>query len=325
MYPHPLEIEGFLGKVESAYGVDAAPVAGTDGIRTSGRLWAGITPEWAFPNLNEDLLNNSLVPAEPGTPAGRIVSLEIAMQLRGAGIAYSSTTPVRPESDAVLVACGMSRTHDDTASSETVTYTMVDSGYGSSTFYVYAGAKLFRISGTRGVWTWEPLAGELGLLRARMQGLLLTDPTEIEPPAITYDSVVVPPNVAMGLAIVPDGGSPWGPRTRNVTVTPGQNIVRLDDISAADGIEGFFYRGRSSPLFTMTPRTQDLTTYDPWDHRNDARSHQIDMQLNPNTQYNRVFLAIQEAYLNTPGNADDQGFAANNLEYRCHDMSLFFS
>ena len=322
-YPHSLRIEGLLAKVESSYGTDPTPTVADNGVRGVGRIWNALSPEWAFPNLREDTMSNSLIGVAPGTPEGRIVTIDYAVQLMGAGAAYSSSTPVRPEADPFIMACGFARTHTDTASSEAVDYDLADTNHASITVWVYAGGKLFKVVGCRGNMTWSPQAGGLGQVQFQLQGIMLDAPTETAVPSITYDAVVPPPAVSMGLALVPSGGSSWTPRTQALEVTTGHDMPRLDDVNSAQGVEGFFYAA-TNPRLSFQARAVDLSDYPAYALSAARTVHTIDATLG-STQYNRVKLDCELGYLmSDPPPADDQGFAAWNLEYMLRDLQLTF-
>lgn len=322
-YPHSLRIEGLLAKIEATYGTDPTPVAGTDGVRGVGRIWGALSHEWAFPNMREEVVSNSLVGVAPGTPKGRLVNIDYTVQLMGAGAAYASGTPVRPECDPLLMACGFARTHDDSVGTEKVTYDLADTGHSGVTVYAYAGGKLFKVTHCRGNMTWTPQAGGLGQIQFQLQGLLSAAPTETAVPAITYDSAVPPPAVSMGLAVVPDGGSSWTPRAAGLEITTGHTISRLDDVNSADGIEGFFL-SRTEPTLSFQARAVDLTDYPVYARAADRTVQTIDATLG-DTQYNRARLDIELAYLSgDPSPADEEGFAAWQLEYQLRDLQLEF-
>lgn len=321
--PYSLRIEGLLAKVESTYGTDSSPSNSTDGVRGTGRIWNAVSPEWAFHNLREETVSNSLIGVAPGIPKGRMVTIDYTVQLMGAGAAYSSSTPVRPECDPLMMACGFARTHDDTGSAEKVTYDLADTGHSSATIWVYAGGKRIRVVGCRGNMTWAPQAGTVGEIRFQLQGIVLNTPDEQSVPSITYDSVVPPPAVSMGLALVPSGGSSWTPRTAAFEVTTGHEIARLDDVNSAQGIEGFFIAA-TNPRCTFQARTPDTSDYPLYTLSEDRTVQTIDATLG-STQYNRVRLDVDTAYLmNEPGNAEDQGFAASTLELMLRDLQIEF-
>ena len=322
-YPIPLKIEGLLAKVETTYGEDPTPTAIANGVRGVGRLWGALSPDWAFPNTREDTVSGSLIQAAPGTPKGRIVNLSYTVELTGSGAAYKGTaTEVRPPADPLFIASGMARTHVDTGGAEKVTYALADVGHGSCTIWAYAGGKLFKISGCRGSFTWAPTAGGLGEVTFDLQGML-TGVTEADLATITYSAVTPPPAVNMALAIVPSGGNSWSPDVAGVTVESGHNIVRLDDVNAADGVEQFAYDS-IAPRFTFTPRVVNLTTYPAYALAAARTVHTIDMTLG-STQYNRVKLDAILAYLvKDPGGAEDNGFAAWDVEYMMRDCAIVF-
>ena len=321
-YPHALRIEALLAKIESAYATDPTPSASVDGIRGVGRLWNALTPEFAFPNMREDVVSNSLVGVAPGTPAGSLMSIEYTVQAMGAGAAYASGTPIRPEADPLIMACGFARTHTDTGGSESVDYDLADTGHASITVWAYAGGKLFKVVGCRGNMTWAPQAGGLGTFTFRLQGLLSTTPAETTTATVTsYDAVIPPPNVNMALALNP--GSSWTPRTAGLEITTGHTIARLDDVSSADGIERFEISA-TDPRMSFTARAVDTSDYNPWSLSRARTAHTVDLTLG-DTQYNRVKLDCELAYLmSDPGHDEDQGFAATSLEYMLRDLQLTF-
>ena len=319
-YPIALKIEGLMAAAEVTYGTDPTPTVGVRGV---GRLWSALSPEWAFPNLREDTMSGSIIQVAPGVPQGRMVNLTYTVELTGAGAAYKGTaTIVRPPADPFFVACGMSRTHVDTGGSETVTYALADTGHGSCTIWAYAGGKLFKISGCRGSFTWAPTAGGLGEVTFTLQGVL-TGVTEADLAAVSYPAVVPPAAVGMALAIVPSAGASWTPDVAGLSVSNGTDPVRLDDVSAANGIEQFAVPA-AAPTLSFTPRVVDLSTYPAYALAAARTVHTIDMTLG-SVQYNRVKLDVNLAYLvKDPGGAEDNGFAAWNVEYMLRDCAIVF-
>lgn len=318
---YSLRIEGLIAAVEGTYMTDPTPSASTDGIRGVGRLWNAIGPEWAFPNEREETLSNSLIGVAPGTPKGRVVTFTYTTQLMGSGVAYSSSTPVRPECDALLMACGFARTHTDTGSSEKVDYDLADTGHVGVTVWIYAGGKLFKINGCRGDIEWSPQAGGLGEVTFTIQGLLQVTPTEASVASITYDTAVPQPGVSMGFAL--NAGSSWTPRTEGLTVRTGHTVSRLDDINSADGIEEFAL-AHTAPTLEFTARAVALTSYSAWTLAAARTVHTVDLTLG-SVQYNRVKLDCELAYLIAdPVPVEVQGFAGYQLSYKLRDLQLTF-
>ena len=322
-YPYNLRLQAVMVEEEVTYATDPTPSTTTDGVRVVGNIWEGMSPESAFPNKREDVLSNNLIKVAPGLPAGRVMNLDFVVQAIGSGAAYSSATPVRPEMDALMRACGMSRTHVDTGSSESVSYALASESHSSCTIWAYAGGDLFKIVGCRGNFTWELTAGGLGQIRFQMSGMLSTAPAETAVASVTYDSVIPPATVNMGLAIVPSGGGSWTPHASSLVLTPGNSLARLDDVNAADGIEMFAIT-RQAPRFSMTCRKPDLSDYTLYARALSQVLHTIDATLG-SVQYNRVDIDIDAAYLmSDPRLTGDQGLAAVELEYELLDMIVRF-
>lgn len=319
--PYALRIEGLLAEVESTYGTDPTPTTADNGVRGVGRLWTSLASEFAFPNMREETVSNSLVSVAPGEPAGRFATFTYTVQLMGTAVAYSSSTPVRPECDPLMMACAFARTHTDTSSSEAVDYDLADTGHASATVWIYAGGKLFKLVGCRGNATWSAQAGGLGEITYTMQGMIVDDPTEITTPSITYSTVVPRPSVGMGLVL--NAGSDWTPRTEAFEVSTGHTIERLDDVNSADGLEQFAV-ARTQPTLTFTARADDLANYDPWALRKASTVHTVFATLGT-VRLNRVRLDLELAYLSAlPENVDVQGFAGVRLTYALRDLQLTF-
>lgn len=321
-----LRIEGLTGKEESVYATDPTPTPADNGIKGIGRNFIALSPEFVFPNRREDLVSNSRIKAPPGIPAGRICGIDYTVPAIGAGVAYSSSTPVRPECDPLLMACGMSRTHVDTVSSETVTYALTadNAGDGSAALWVYGGGLLFKVLGCRGGVTFVVNAGQLIALRFQLQGLLPAGPTQVAVPAITYDSVKAPRGIGSALTLVPNGGSSWVPAVSSFEVTSNAQVQRMDDVNGADGLEGFEISG-FDPKLTFQPRVVNLSAYPAYDLVAASTPHTIDATIG-NTQYNRIGLDINEAYLmNDPGHSEENKFATWSPEFELQDLALAFS
>ena len=301
-YPFPLNLELFLAKEEVTYGVDPTPAAATDAIRHIKHLWTDTNSEYAWPNLREDVVTNTLVEAAPAVPRGRMVSFEVELELKGSGVAYA-TGSVVPEVD------------------ETVTYALADTDHSSATCYIYSGGKLFVVVGCRGNMVWSAPAGTLGRMRFALQGIL-SSVTQSDPaPSGTFDSTESPAAVNMGLSI--DPGTPWTPNFTEAEIDLGNNVVRLDDGNASDGIEGFFIPSRET-RFRLTARNELITTYDPEALRLANTVHTIDMEMGQ-TQYNSIDVDVDDSSLiATPNRVEDNEFTGWELEYMLRDLAIIF-
>jgi hypothetical protein len=329
-YPRPIKLRGMTSKIESVYGTDPTP-ATTDAVRIRGPLRA--SPKFAFPNMREETVIGSIIgEAPPGIPQGLAVEFDVDVELTGAGAAYSAT--VLPQCHTFLVGSGMGAAVVTTGGSESVTYTMADTGHGSFTCWLYTeSGKLIKVNGCRSTWSIPITAGELGVIRCTISGFIaapITGLTEADLAALSYDSVVPPAAVGTALVIVNSTDTWDPPRFGSATLTAGANVVRLDDAAdATNGIE-MFAIPEIKPTFEVVARAVDLATYDYVTARGYGTSatpplpHTIDLTIG-SVQYNRVDVDINVAYLEEyPDDGDDNGFASGTFKYRCNDLVLVF-
>jgi hypothetical protein len=317
-----IRIDGLLAKEESIYGTDPTPVAGTDGVKVHERLWSTLAVNYEFPNERMDEATHQFFnDVADAVPRGPIVDFDIAWRIRGAGVAYSSVTPVRPEADPMLVGSALSRTHDDTASAELVDYT-IGSAQNSYTLYAYSAENyLYKLVGCRSSVSWIMTAGVLGTLRFVGRGILKETPTEVATPQITYDTRVPPAAVSMGLQVA---GS-WNPAFTTAAFRQNATLETLQSGNAAEGIDEIAIAD-VNPIVELSARAVPLTTYDPYTVLS-ARTTQALAATLGATQYNKLVLTVTNSHLRPPitNSIHNNGFAAWDLTYRLRDVQLRFN
>ena len=297
----PIRLDAILAKIESVYGTDSIPVVADDAVRVSERVWSSLKVEHVFPNSRDDAASGSLIGVAPAKPKGRIVTLDVAWEARGSGTAGDV-----PEASPLFRACGMAETVNVAVD---VRYAPADTSLGSASIHAYAGGKLYKIVGGRGTWTWELTAGTLGLLRFQMQGILTADPTEVSLPAVTYHAQI--PEAAVGATLAVGG---WTPDVLTSEMALGAEVQRLDDANAVDGV-GLFAISKMNPTYKLNARVDPLATYDPYTIKKDATGGNVDQTLGA-TAGNILSLDINSvAFLMDIGHAEDNEFAAYELEY----------
>src|SRR5690348_8885793 len=136
------KIFGVLVKIETTPLTDAVPT-GTDAVRVVGIP----TLRYGFfeTGLRDDVVTGQLGAAERAIPAGRFGTIDLTLEVRGAGAAYSSS--VVPEADALLRMSGCGKTLTTTTGAESILYTTLDSGNETGTVYCYSANKLFKLVG----------------------------------------------------------------------------------------------------------------------------------------------------------------------------------
>ena len=312
--PIPLRLDGLLAKVEGTYGTDSVPVVGTDGVRVAQRLWSSLTLSNAWENLRRDIVSGSVYPPIPASPVGRMVSMDIAWECKGAG------SDVVSEAAPLIRACGFSETDGVSM----FTYAIASQPHDSCSIYAYAGGMLFKIVGCRGTLRWAHVPGELGIMRFAMQGLLTADPAASALGVITsYDTTAPLPGVGYALTV----GS-WSPDVIAAEFIQGANVQRLDSLNATDGIREFDW-GLVDPTITLSAKAPkdatvlfDTATYNPYADAK-ARTSRAIAWTQGNTQFNRIKLNAPAAYVNVPKHTDQQDYAGLDLTYNLTDTTTY--
>lgn len=311
----PERIHGVLAKIESTYGTDAAPVAGTDGVQSIEPLHSNVNVEHEFMNRRISA-SGGILPIAPTARTGRKANIQIAWDARGSGAAYSAT--VLPEADPLLRSCGLARTDDFTVSSENVTYNQASTNHDSCTIWAYTANKLIKIVGCRGTMTWPVEAGLFGRFVFNMQGLVTAAPTEIATPTITFDSTIPPTAVGMSLTV----GS-WSPDVVSCEFASGDEVVLLPSANGSDGIATFEISA-ADPTWTLQAKTPALSDLDAYAVAKAATVQTISQTLG-SVQYNKVKLDSTGAYLENPGHESQDSFAGWNLEFQLIQWDLLFN
>lgn len=317
---YPLRIDGMAAAVQPAVGTDAVPTMSANAIRHVGRIWPASGDEYAFENMREDVTTGSLIEAEPGTPQGHMISFSMSVEMKGAGAAYASGTPVRPEIDPLLVACGLLRTHDDTVSSESVEYTLADDEHEVASVYLWSAGQVMKLVDCAANAVGEFNAGQLARMNFTISGIV-TEISQEALPVATYDDVESPAIVNAGFAITPSGGSAWSPNFSAFQLDLGNNVVRLDDGNSANGIERFAI-GSRAPRLTLNARVPAFSAYNPNTLRAANTLQELACTLG-STQYNRFDIESTDMRLvGRPGRQEDNEFAAYALTYMLRDLAL---
>lgn len=145
-----------LAKLETTYGVDAAPTGAANALLVSDASF-----ELAIDGINRDLLRPTMGGSEQlvGT---RYAKLEFTVELSGSGTAGTA-----PAWGPLLRACGMAET---VTAGNNVAYSPVSSGFESLTIYYYLDGLLYKATGCRGTVELSAQLGERPTLKFSFQG-----------------------------------------------------------------------------------------------------------------------------------------------------------
>ncbi len=251
--PIPIRNDLVAAKIEGAsYGTDAVPTAGANAVRISKRAWNSITPGYEWPNLRDDVANNSFVPIQAAQARGQKARLSLMWELKGLGATY--TTAAFTDADPLFQACGWAGVY----AAQTWTYAPITTGARPScTVYVWTGGKQYKVVGCRGNFEAAVQAGRIIQVTFNLEGILSAIETDVAVPAATYNASIPPAAVSQSCTI-----GPWTPDYDDITIRSGNGVGWLYSGNATDGLQSFDY-GIARPEIVVTGRSVPTATYSP--------------------------------------------------------------
>lgn len=305
------KIFGVLCKIEPTSGTDSVPVPGTDAVRVIGIP----TLNYGFleSGMRDDAQTGRLIPADRTEPAGRYGTIDIPLEIKGAGAAYSAS--VLPEADAFWRMSGFARTLDVTGAAEFVRYTTLDLGMETATLYLYAANKLIKMVGCVAAPKLSGEALKRGIITFTVTGKIVSDPTEAALPALTL-SAVKPPLFHTGATAIgawtQSSGSPLVVRKADLDF--GTQVSDRPSAGATDGLIGYLVTDRKTRQ-TLLVETVPLATFDPFAMAKTAGSGlPVSSYQFGTIQYNRMKVVTGRWALEAPGDGADRGLKTWNLQ-----------
>ena len=162
-----------LSKIESSYGVDAAP-SGTDAILVRS---LDITPQ------QSDVVQRDLVRPYLGNYEMLLANtrVEVTFEVEMAG---SGTAGTAPKYASLLKACGMSET---IVANTSCTYAPVSGSFSSATLYFFNDSIKHVVTGARGTFEINAATAAIPTIKFTMTGIY-TGPVDASAPAVTYSA-----------------------------------------------------------------------------------------------------------------------------------------
>lgn len=252
------KIFGVAIKVEATPLTDIVP-----GVTNAIRVVGIPTLKWDFlePGKRDDVVTGQLGAAARAIPAGRWGSIDLQIEAKGAGAAYSAS--VLPEMDPILLIAGMSKTLVVTSGAESVLYTTIDNPSTTATLYCWSGGKLFKLVGCVATVKFSAAAAKRGFFNATITGVMTSDPTETSLPSLTYQAAL-PPLFHSAVATIGAWSSASGSEPlslEDVMVDLGNTVVDLASAGAVDGHAGYLISDRLARQ-EMTVKIPALATFD---------------------------------------------------------------
>lgn len=252
------KIFGIALKVETTPLTDVMPDT-TNAIRVVGIP----TLKWDFlePGLRKDVVTGQLGTAARTAPAGRWGSIDVTLEAKGAGAAYSAI--ILPEADPVLRIAGMGRTLTATSGAESYLYTTLDNPAETGTLYCWGAGKIFKLVGCVATLKYSAEAAKRGLFNATITGVMTSDPVEASLPALSYLGGL-PPLFHTSVATIGAWSSASGTEPlslESVSVDFGNVVTDLASAGAADGLAGYIVSDRAARQ-EMTVKMPSIATFD---------------------------------------------------------------
>jgi len=207
-----------LGKIESSYQTDAAPVPGTDAILVENPKWSNT----GLSMIDRPAVRPSLAALQQ-VYGGRLVNLTCDVEVKGSGTAGTA-----PEIGALYRMCGMGETIVPATS---VTYAPVSdpASHESGTIYIYEDGKLIKLTGCRGDFDHKFESGKKIVSSFTITGHVSAQ-TDVALPSPTLDTTLPIPFNAASFAI---GG--YSAVISKIDFGMGWKVATPPSVNSADG------------------------------------------------------------------------------------------
>lgn len=234
-----------LAKIETSYGVDAAPTPSANAI-----LSEIPSVEPVIKGLSRSVAR-SYLGANPVVNIGEAVKIKFSTEAKGSGTAGTA-----PEIGPLLKACGYTETIVPATS---VTYTPNSSilTADSVTIWFYFDGMVHKITGCRGTFDFEAKAGEYGKFNWEFTGIY-QKPADLALTSGTYQSTTPPRFVSASFAIDSYAGI-----IENLKISAGNTIAKRVSANAATGILAWYISQREV-TGEIDPELVTFATKDFW-------------------------------------------------------------
>ena len=305
--PNPIRFETCAVALESGgYNVDPVPTVGANAVRTSARLWTGCVPGARWLNKRDDVMNNSLIRLAPATAHGQTAAVQIQLELKGRGSAYTAVT-VGADWDPLIQACAWTPAWASSPSDQ-LTYTPIgNAARPSCTVYGWAGGNLYKVTGCRGNWRMLFRPGQRISFTFTLEGFLESLPAQTAVPGgSAWTTVIPPPAVNMSVTL---GG--WTPQFSELMLESGNTCDWLESGNGTDGLDQYDI-SMQDPRGTISGRSVSASTFDPFTQLVSSPPGSLAFALSwGSVQYNRGQFSDSATFIAAaPRHVNEKGFTA---------------
>lgn len=311
--PFRPRILAIAAKAESPSGTDSVPTLAANALNLVGV--PALNLGYLETGVRDDVVTGVLGTADRAAPAGRNVSLDIVLEVKGYGGVYSAAN--RPEADALLRASGRSVAVDVTGGAEKFTYLTIDDAMETATIYCWSANKLYKLIGCTAKLKFAAVVNQRAFFTFSVQGKLTTDPatTAFSAPTLNLTAPPIFNGAAANIGLwLTSSGEPLVIRT--VEFDDAASVTERASAGATDGLIGWIINDRK-PKLTMAVEQVTLSTFDPYAASKQNSSGAIDtkpvFQIG-SVQYNRMKFFGGRWALEAPGHADVNNLSGWNLQ-----------
>ena len=254
--PYRERIFAVAVKVEPTSGTDSVPTLTTDAVRVVG------VPSLTIDDLESgdrsDVVTGVLGTIDKAPPAGTFGTIDVQVELCGAGAAYSST--VKPPVDALLRMSGFSSTF----STNKYVYTSLDTGMETASVYCWGSGRVFKLVGCVAAPKMDMEANKRGFMTFSVTGKFASVSAADPMGAVTLPTVVPPlfhsATANIGAWTSTDASEPLV--IKKIGLDFGTTVVDRASAGAADGLIGYLITDRRISQ-TMTIEVVSFGKFDP--------------------------------------------------------------
>lgn len=310
--PFRPRILAIAAKIEATSGTDSVPTLALNALNLVGIPTLNLG--YLETGVRDDVVTGVLGTVDRAAPAGRNVTFDMTLEVKGFGGVYSAAN--RPEADVPLRASGRSVAVDVTGGAEKFTYLTLDDAMETATFYCWSANKLYKLLGCVCKMKFAAVVNQRAFFTFSVQGKLTTDPATTAFSAPTLN-LTVPPifngaaaNIGLWTTAVAE------PLViHDLNFDDAASVVDRPSAGAADGLIGWFINDRK-PRLQMNVEQVTLATFDPYAASKQNSSGAIDtkpvFQIG-STQYNRMKFFGGRWALEAPGQGDVNNLSGWNL------------
>lgn len=241
-----------LAKVESAYGSDSGPTAGSNAILVENLKFG--------PKI--DIIDRDNISSPDLSPIAHLVgsrSAEISFDCELKGSLVSNITP--PDFGCLFRASSMS----ETIGASSVIYAPESTTQESVTIYAYKDGQLHKFTGCVGDWKMSGEVGKPVKISFTFKGQYVTP---VDSALVTPTFVNLTPPLLLGATFTYGG---WSPPMSKLSLNMNNNVAERADLHEGTGILGFFVASRK-PDGSCDPEADLLSTRDVWANLMSANS-----------------------------------------------------